>query len=354
MARSADYVRNKLEGTGRALPLVSFPLSLGYEAVVRLRNSCYDKKFLHAQKLPLPVISVGNLTLGGTGKTPAVIMLARLLKERGYRPAVVSRGYGGRNRGAVTVVSDGGRIGATSEEAGDEPVLIAESLENMPVVTARRRVDAGQAVLRNLEADLLILDDAFQHRSLFRDVDIVLVDGDRPFGNGCIVPGGMLREPPAGIRRAHLIIVTDAPPGFDAGEIERVAPDIPIFMAQRRVEDILDCSDGTARSPEFLRNKRVAAFAGIAFPRRFRDTLLPWCGSLEAFFSFSDHHVYDERDIREIRAADADVIVTTEKDGVRLRRFPEFYRSLRLLRIGMHIIPSPEELMTTLFEKLRQ
>ncbi|HET58400.1 MAG TPA: tetraacyldisaccharide 4'-kinase [Deltaproteobacteria bacterium] len=354
MARSADYVRKKLEGTSRALPLVSFPLSLGYEAIVSLRNTFYDRGLLRTRQLPLPVISVGNLTLGGTGKTPAVIMLARLLQECGFRPAVVSRGYGGRNRDAVTVVSDGRSISATPEEAGDEPVLIAESLENIPVVTARRRVDAGRAVLQNFEADLLILDDAFQHRSLFRDVDIVLVDGDRPFGNGCIIPGGTLREPPGGIRRSHFIIVTDSPPDFDAGIIERVAPGIPIFMAQRRSEDLLDCSDGTVRSPEFLQNKRVTAFAGIAFPRRFRETLLPWCGSLEAFFSFPDHHIYDERDIRKIRAADADIIVTTEKDGVRLRRFPEIYRSLQLFRIGMRIVPSPKELMATLCGKLRQ
>ncbi len=165
-------------------------LSLPYGAAVALRNHLYDRELLRPTKLPCPVVSVGNLTVGGTGKTPTVILLAALLKEHGYRPAVLSRGYGGHAKASVNVVSDGNRVLLGWREAGDEPVLIAGALPGIPVLTGPKRSLTGKAAVERFGADILILDDAFQHRSLFRDIDIVLIDAARPFGNGFSSPGG--------------------------------------------------------------------------------------------------------------------------------------------------------------------
>ena len=173
-------------------------LSLPYGAAVALRNHLYDRELLRTAKLPCPVVSVGNLTVGGTGKTPTVILLAALLKEHGHRPAVLSRGYGGHAKASVNVVSDGNRILLGWREAGDEPVLIAGALPGVPVLTGPKRFLTGRAAVERFGADVLILDDAFQHRSLFRDIDIVLIDAARPFGNGFLLPRGPLREPPRG------------------------------------------------------------------------------------------------------------------------------------------------------------
>ncbi|MCK9230284.1 MAG: tetraacyldisaccharide 4'-kinase [Syntrophales bacterium] len=352
--RITDYGRKRLQAGNRALPFVSFPLSIGYESLIRARNRLYDSGYARIDRLPVSVVSVGNLTLGGTGKTPTVIMLAGLLKERGYRPAVISRGYGGTSRASATIVSDGVNLLSTAGEAGDEPVLIARSLEGVPVATGRRRFIAGRAVLERFDSDILILDDAFQHRSLYRDVDIVLVDGIRPFGNGRVFPGGLLREPLSSIRRAHMVVVVDGPPRGIPEEIgERAGPYTPLFRAGRHAKDLLDCADGISLPLHSLRGESVAAFAGIAEPERFRATLAPWCGRVEPFLAFPDHHAYNEKDVETIMAASSGrSIVTTEKDGVRLRRHPGFYRQLKLLRIEMRLDPSPDELMSLLRRKI--
>ncbi|GAI79803.1 unnamed protein product, partial [marine sediment metagenome] len=151
---------------------------------------------------------IGNITVGGTGKTPTVIMLANLLKERGYRPAVLSRGYGGKKRSSISIISDGSNILAKPDEAGDEPALIAKSVNHVPVITGPNRFITGKYAIDHLGADVLILDDAFQHRSLFRDIDIVLLDGKRPFGNGFPLPRGSLREPKKALKRADIIVLT--------------------------------------------------------------------------------------------------------------------------------------------------
>ncbi|MBU0575377.1 MAG: tetraacyldisaccharide 4'-kinase, partial [Proteobacteria bacterium] len=169
-------------GASCALAAALRLLSLPYGAAVAARNRLYDRGLLRQQKLPCPVISLGNLTVGGTGKTPTVIFIANLLNERGYHPAVLSRGYGGSTRAPVNVVSDGKRILMGWREAGDEPVLIARAAPGIPVLTGSRRLLTGRAAIETFGADILILDDAFQHRPLFRGIDMVLLDAARPFG----------------------------------------------------------------------------------------------------------------------------------------------------------------------------
>jgi len=336
--------------------------SFFYEGAVRLRNSGYDRGISKIERLSCPVISVGNITAGGTGKTPMVITLAKGLSEKGYRPAVLSRGYGGRNSKGTTVVSDGDRIFAGPEEAGDEPVLIAESLEGVPVITGKSRFRAGRLAIGRFGADLLILDDAFQHRSLHRDVDIVLVNETAPFGNGLMLPRGELREPLRALTRADIIVMTDAGEADGSqrteAKIEKKCPAVPLFRGNRRPLNVIDGGKGKVHSLSFLQGKRILAFAGIACPKQFRSTVEIICGSSVHFLSFPDHYRYGEDDVKKIleaaAAASVELIVTTEKDGVRLKRFPRFYAQICLLRIEMDMGDMLDEFIETVSYKWNQ
>ena len=184
-------------------------LSLPYCLIINFRNWLYDQKILPAVKLPCPVISVGNITVGGTGKTPCVIMLAKMLQKNGFRPAVSSsRGYGGKSVKSVNIVADGQKILLESKTSGDEALLIAQSLEGVPVITGSQRIVTGRAAINQFETNVLICDDAFQHRKIFRDIDLVLLDSQNQPGNDHILPRGRLREPIAGLRRASAFVLT--------------------------------------------------------------------------------------------------------------------------------------------------
>lgn len=328
--------------------------SLLYRGGVAARNRLYDFGLLRQAKLPCSVISVGNLTVGGTGKTPTVIYLAGLLRERGRRPAILSRGYGGRAGGPVNVVSDGNRIRMAWGEAGDEPVLIARALSGVPVLTGARRRLTGRAAVDRFGADVLILDDAFQHRSLFRNLDVVLMDAAKPFGNGRLLPAGPLREPAASLRRAHLIIRT----GSEGEAFEpdpHTAPDLPFFRGIRRPLGIVEGQTGRLFPADSLHGAKVCAFAGIARPESFRRSLTALGAEVLSFMPFPDHHPYTRPDVialmRLAKEKGADRIVTTEKDGIRLADFPDFLADLSVLRIGMEVTP-PGPFAELIFSRL--
>ncbi len=316
-------------------------LSLPYRSSVAARNRLYDRGLLRQEKLPCPVVSVGNLTVGGTGKTPTVILLATMLREKGRRPAVLSRGYGGSGQARINTVSDGKRILTEWRQSGDEPVLIAGAVPGVPVLTGPRRILTGRVAVERFGADVLILDDAFQHRALFRDLDIVMLDAARPFGNGCLLPRGPLREPQEALHRAHLLIRTggtgkEAPP--------QGVPPLPIFRGLHRPRELVEAATGCALPLTELRGVKVYAFAGIGSPEAFRQSLTALGAEVVAFRAFPDHHPYTLHDLEALRRqageSGAGRIVTTEKDGIRLADFPDFLAEISLLRIGMHITPA--------------
>jgi len=316
-------------------------LSLPYAAAVALRNGLYDKRRLREERLPVPVISVGNLTVGGTGKTPIVILLANLLLHHGRRPAVLSRGYGGTAGETVNVVSDGKRILLGWPEAGDEPFLIARAAPGVPVLTGRKRRLAGQVARERFGADCLILDDALQHRSLFRDLEIVMVDAAHPFGNGFLLPRGPLREPPAALKRADMVIRT----GRDDSPLTPlpVAATLPAFRGLHRPVCLVEALTGETLPLDRLRGMKVAAFAGIGRPDGFRRNLIELGAEVVAFRAFADHHAYAPPDIEVLsslaRQSGAERLVTTEKDGVRLADLSACLPEILLLRIRMAISP---------------
>jgi tetraacyldisaccharide 4'-kinase len=300
------------------LTLLSFP----YELLLRLRARAYASGLLASHSLGRPVISVGNLTVGGTGKTPAVAMLAKYFIARGKRVAVLSRGYGGSIRGEA-VVSDGETLFLTAAEAGDEPFLLASSIPGLMAVVGANRFRAGILALERLAPDIFILDDGFQHLRLTRTLDILLLDSRRPFGNGRTLPAGLLREPRPAAERADIIIYTRC-----SGEEEPdYFPAKPSCRAFHHLVGVTPLKGGEVRPFDTLKGLRGVAFAGIADPAAFFRDLEEEGLLLAATIPFPDHCSYREAEVREIMLAahqyGADYLVTTEKDGVKLGKYRE-------------------------------
>jgi tetraacyldisaccharide 4'-kinase len=316
-------------------------LSMPYRGAIAARNRLYDRGLLRQERLPCPVISVGNLTVGGTGKTPTVILLAAMLRDNGRQPAVLSRGYGGTARDPINTVSDGKRVLMGWREAGDEPLLIAGAVPGVPVLTGPERIRTGRAAVERYGADVLILDDAFQHRALFRDLDIVMVDALRPFGNGYLLPRGPLREPQEALRRADLLITTG---GSETAIARRKVPPLPSFRGVHRPRELVVAATGRALPLAELRGKKVCVFAGIGSPETFRRSLTALGAEVVSFRAFPDHHPYLFSELEALRRlageSAAERIVTTEKDAVRLADFPDFLAEISLLRISMEITPA--------------
>lgn len=278
------------------------------------------------KRLPCPVVSLGNLTVGGTGKTPATIAVAEEALSRGLSPVILTRGYRGKVRGP-RFVSRGERPEMSAADGGDEPVLIAERLRGAAVVKCPDRYEGGMFALKHLDADgrgpvLFILDDGFQHFRLHRDRDVLLIDGTDPFGNRRLLPLGPLREPITGLCRADHIVVTKTRNEPLLRELAQLGLRAPVYDGRYAVSGVRN-DEGAVRSPDWLGDKRVYAFCAIAGPASFRDTIGSLCAEVVGFEAFRDHHLYTQREIdgiieRSLRAR-CDAILTTEKDMVKLR-----------------------------------
>jgi len=301
--------------------LLLLPLTPLYGGGVRLRAAAYRRGLLKTIRLPAPVVSVGNLTFGGTGKTPTVLALARDLARRGRRPAVLTRGY--RRRGSKPLVLIGPEAGATAEAAGDEPLEMARRLPGVPVIVDADRARGGREALR-LGADVLLLDDGFQHLTLARDLNLLLIDAGNPWGGGRLPPRGKLREPVAAVRRADAVLVTklgESGKTFDAvvADIRRLAPDMPVLGSRLAPGRWLTAAG--PRPVNELAGRRVFAFAGIARPGGFVEVLRALGAEVVGTRWFDDHHRYRASDLRRL-AAEAEglgaVPVTTSKDAVKL------------------------------------
>jgi tetraacyldisaccharide 4'-kinase len=296
------------------------PWAWGYALALQFRALLYQLGILKTERLPRPVVSIGNVTVGGTGKTPVAAYIARILLARGYKVAVLSRGYGGTLEGQTCVVSDGAAIMLSAGECGDEPYLLASTVPGLMVVIGTDRHAAGQMAMKQLAPDIFLLDDGFQHLRLHRDLNILLLDFAQPFGNGWTLPAGILREPSAAIKRADLVIFTRAPEGAinnrDMGRI-------PNCLSRHTIVDLLPLGSHTPVPFSRCLGHTVLAFAGIADPDSFFEGLRRQGLNLVQTISFPDHVFYNRERCDEIvdavRTSGADFIVTTEKDGVKLK-----------------------------------
>jgi len=308
------------------LTVLLYPLELLFHSLIGLRDHLYRNGIVKIKSLPVPVVSVGNISVGGTGKTMMVRLLAELLTKRGYRVAVLTRGYGGRKAQDVEVISSLKDTRDAGIAWGDEPIYLARELSECVVIRGRNRFLAGLKAVAHHGCDVCILDDGFQFRRLNRDIDIVMLHGERPFGRGWLLPVGNLREKPESLRRADLIVECMRWGGSaNGGALEREAfRSIPRLKMSLRVDTIYPLEmKGVSVDGQELSGKRVLAFAGIGDPRSFQyliETFFPY--SVQYLF-FHDHHPYTRRSTERLRRTfdqiGADVMVTTEKDAVKLK-----------------------------------
>lgn len=304
------------------------PLSLLYNAMMRARTALYRKGLIASYSLGAPVISVGNITTGGTGKTPVVAWIAGALASTGLRVCILTRGYGRKDAGRRVLVSDGERVLAEASAGGDEPRLLAEMLKGQAAVLSDRdRVSAALWARRELGSEVFILDDGFQHLRVRRELDIVTVDATNPFGGGRLLPQGRLREPPASLKRADLIIITRSEQVADAHsikrEVERLSGRKNALISRMRtgaVRPLTDQSQGSLSAPS---SYRVAAFCALGNPQSFFKHLERTGFDLTHARAFTDHHLYTQGDIdalaREARERGAEALLTSAKDAVKLR-----------------------------------
>lgn len=295
--------------------LFEFIYYIGY----RLKTA-YDLK--RQKRLPSKVISIGNITSGGTGKTPAAIAVALEAKRRGLKPCVLTRGYKGSIKGPVRVTAN-----MSAGEAGDEPLLMSRRLGDIPVVKCANRYEAGIYAINNLAPvpDLFVLDDGFQHRRLFRDIDILLVNSRDPFTGGKLLPVGLLREPLGQIKRADIIVITKTTDNNSRELRETIRgynTVAPIFGSGYRLSSVMEAS-GESRPIGWLNGKDVYAFCAIGEPGSFKDSLVGAGARLRGFRAYGDHRRFTQGDMRKIsneaHVNGAPWIITTEKDIMRLQ-----------------------------------
>ncbi|HUF62493.1 MAG TPA: tetraacyldisaccharide 4'-kinase [Verrucomicrobiales bacterium] len=336
-------------------------LSALWRAGVSLRHALYRHRLLHSRHLGCFVISIGNLTVGGTGKTPVVEMLARSLIQRGRRVAVLSRGYksekppadpvarrrlpGRRRLAPPRIVSNGSQVLLESRYAGDEPFMLASNLHGVPVLVDIDRVHAGAFAVREFGSDTLLLDDGLQYIRLGRRLNVVLVDSTEPFGTGRLLPGGTLREPPSGLRRAHYIFLTKCDGHPQDQLVDRI-------RRYNRTAGIIQCT----HSPRYLQNVAtgerlplgalddayIGVMCGIASPRSLVTSLTQLGANVALRRYFNDHHRYRRREVQHFSELcidrDLSMIVTTEKDAVRLPNLREHEVPIYFLRVEIEIL----------------
>jgi len=330
----------------RPLLLLLRILSWLYGVAVNLRNFFYDRGFLSVRRVEPGVVSVGNIVAGGTGKTPTVLALSQRLQQVGLSPAVICRGYGRKNTSPL-LVSDGEEILASAGRAGDEPHLLAQKLSEIPVVVCESKTKAALWVEENLNSDVIVVDDGFQHRSLERDYDLVLLDSRRPFGNGHLLPRGFLREPPTGLARADSIMITraDQAGSEEISGLKNRIRDLDfysrldnenqkrgeIYRAELRPLRLRDFA-GERYSLHRLRERKLLAFSGIGNPDSFVGTLEELSRGVSEHIRFPDHHDYNRDELLERITSELSdpagspemegnaIIITTEKDMTKISK----------------------------------
>lgn len=314
-----------------------FPLAMFYWGLVYWRSLFYKYGFFVSRRLPCSVISIGNITVGGTGKTPTVIFLAEYLKGKGKRVAVLSRGYGRATKGTL-MVSDGNGPNVSWEESGDEPFLMAKKLNQIPVVVDEDRFRGGMFIMQKFNPDIILLDDAFQHRAIERDLDLVLVNsGDKSFDHK-LLPYGLLREPWMNINRGDAVVLTKTnlkkPKPFLIRKIKESR--LPILHSTTHAS----LSTLSPEKPDSIKKKKVFIVSAIGDSSGFNQTVKNLGCDIVGEKIFPDHFKYSQSDWKntESLSAQVDYIITTEKDWVKIEHF-SFTKPVIVVGIKIKIQP---------------
>jgi tetraacyldisaccharide 4'-kinase len=348
------------EHHGRAFSLLLLPLTMlswlfaGFQFLKRI---LYEKGLVPSRHAGVPTVCVGNITLGGTGKTPVVETVARIFKNEGLNPVVISRGYGGTLEGRVAVVSDGETIRLSAREAGDEPVLHAKRLLGLgvPVIIGANRLKAAREAVDSLKVSAIVMDDGFGHLRIRRDINVLIVDATRPFGNGYCLPRGILREPLTALSRADIFILTRTR-GLGKeylrqlkSRLEGYNPKAPVLAASHFPDHLENPVTGENHPLKWLKSKKVVAFAGIGNPEAFFSDISLLGGTIVEQVSFPDHHDFSSADIDRLvkfgRLTRADALVTTQKDMQRVEAFLPLDIPVVSLNINMKFEEDGEEVL---------
>lgn len=329
--RSLSFLESAWRTNGGLKGFIYFPLTVFswiYGLLCRFRIFLYAQRLLSKKQAPCPVISIGNLTAGGTGKTPVTIYLAKQWQKKGLSVGIVSRGYQRHKKEPVVLVSDGAGPLESPADIGDEPYLMAKHLKGVPIVVAANRHSGCKRITSDFKVDVILLDDGFQHLKLHRNLNILLIDASRPFGNGHLLPRGPLREPLSEIRRADLVIFTRVNKQSDLKEtIRQIMPyDKPLLFSHFEVTSLTQISTGKTVCASDLTGRSILPFCGIGNPDAFFEQLTELGAKIKDVVVFGDHHNYHKADFIKIRqcaeSSGAEWIVTTEKDAVKLECLP--------------------------------
>ena len=363
---TADVIYDRRHGRGaEVMSSFLFGLSFIFSALVQLRWYLYEKRILRNKPLGCLVVVVGNLTVGGTGKTPVVEKFARTLHERGRKVAILSRGYKSKKEPFVKkmwrklthgeeapprIVSDGKNVLLDSDVAGDEPYMLAKNLPGVVVLTDKNRVKAGSFAIRKFGCDTLILDDGFQYLRLKGRLNLLLVDKTNPFGNQHLLPRGILREPIKHLSRASYIFLTKSDGKRDDALLEIIRehnPNAEIIECAHQPQYLQEVETGERLPLSALKGARVASFSGIASPESFEDMLRGYGAEIRYNQRFLDHHRFTRYEIHHLYkkagASDLDMIVTTEKDAVRLFDDIKAPIPIYFLRLEIDILSGEED-----------
>jgi len=346
-----------------SLASVLWAFSKFYQIAVGLNRLLFDLGLKPRRRLPCKMISVGNITVGGTGKTPMTIYLARLVQDLGFKVAVISRGYKGKAEKKGAVVSDGEKVLLTADIAGDEPYMMAGVLPGIPVIVGRNRYTAGRLAIKQFKTEVIVLDDGFQHLSLERDLNLVLVDSLQPWGNGHLLPRGPLRETPGALKRADSVIcmapeqdiakkTLDTRGKTNFGKYDKLLQKKPCFDAIKsaQVEKVITAGSDVEVGASFadlnaLKGRRVVVFSGLANNEAFIRTVSEAGCELVHSLSFDDHHRYEGADINKIVQAvtkkKADLLVTTAKDYARNLESQQWPVDLIVLTLEVVFVDKP-------------
>jgi tetraacyldisaccharide 4'-kinase len=333
------------------------PSSVLFSFLVRGRNQLYNRRWLSTHQPELKVISIGNLTVGGSGKTPMALWLAQALTARGHKVGIVTRGYKGQRSG-VSVVGTTGQPTATPDEVGDEAVMLARLFSGV-VIAGRDRIAATTLAQKQLGVEIVLLDDGFQHRRLSRDVDILLFNGRKEPSNQWLLPAGPFREPFSASRRAHFLLITKSNASHPSLSILQQwgmkTTQQPVYYGTLQPTALVSSVQRQWRELPLaeLGGKRVMALTGIADPAPFYQALQEWGAELAEIMEFPDHHSYTQTDWQTLSLAGqkVDLIVTTEKDLVKLERFPFATGKLAALRVRI-VIDRGEQLLADIERRL--
>jgi len=337
-----------------------------FEVAIKIRRFLYSMRLLRDSTLGVQVIAIGNLTVGGTGKTPVVEKFARELRDQGRNVAILSRGYRSKptplhirvlNKLALRddttpprVVSDGKSLLLDSDMAGDEPYMLASNLKDVVVLVDKNRVKSGRYAIEKFGCDTLLLDDGFQYWKLAgRRQDIVLIDRQEPFGNERLLPRGTLREPPSHLARANVIFITksDGNTAELRRRIEAINPNAGIIECIHQPLYLEDVFTGQREGIELLRGRKAASLSGIAQPRSFEQSLVRLGADLVYHRAFADHHRFTQQEVIKVinrsKKRQAEMIVTTQKDAVRFPKIDRRDLPIYFMRVEIRILSGADD-----------